>query len=170
MSTLTLRKCNIAQRERAHPYAYRTASTASTLCATSQRCLAHTHIRPASVWKCGHPYFQRSHFFKRERTLLSKLANPVSNSFNSHRRIANRLSLKSRSRNDPDGGRYLVIQKKVSLLELANDIFNGGLQSRYYELISPTQPHLRKPTAATPSSGQSSEKGGKRRQRKKQRS
>lgn len=53
------------------------------------------------------------------------------------KRIANRLGLRSRSRNDPCGARFLVIHKKVNLLSLANDILNNGLQAKYYELIPP---------------------------------
>lgn len=56
-----------------------------------------------------------------------------------HYRIANRLGLKSRSRNDTDG-RYLVISKKITLQHLANDIYNGGLYSEVYDLILPTDP------------------------------
>lgn len=55
-------------------------------------------------------------------------------------RIANRLALKSRSHNTADGSRYIVIFKKLELVDLANEILNGGLRSKCYELIAPTEP------------------------------
>lgn len=55
-------------------------------------------------------------------------------------RIASRLSLKSRSHNTADGSRYIVIFKKLELVDLANEILNGGLRSKCYELIAPTEP------------------------------
>lgn len=55
-------------------------------------------------------------------------------------RIANRLALKSRSHNTPDGSRYIIIYKKLQLMDLANEILNGGLRSKCFELIAPTEP------------------------------
>lgn len=55
-------------------------------------------------------------------------------------RIANRLSLKSRSHNTPDGSRYIVIFKRLELTDLANEILNNGLRSKCYELVAPTNP------------------------------
>lgn len=55
-------------------------------------------------------------------------------------RIANRLQLRSRSHNAPDGTRHLVIAKTLELTDLANDILNDGLRSKSYELIAPTHP------------------------------
>lgn len=60
-------------------------------------------------------------------------------------RIANRLSLKSRSHNTPDGSRYIVIFKRLELTDLANEILNNGLRSKCYELIVPTDPLPEKP-------------------------
>lgn len=50
------------------------------------------------------------------------------------------MALKSRSHNTPDGSRYIVIYKKMELMDLANEILNEGLRSKCYELIAPTAP------------------------------
>lgn len=60
-------------------------------------------------------------------------------------RIANRLALKSRSHNTADGSRYIVIFKKLELIDLAFEILNGGLRSKYFELIEPTEPLTMQP-------------------------
>ncbi|XP_031633357.1 uncharacterized protein LOC116347080 isoform X2 [Contarinia nasturtii] len=60
--------------------------------------------------------------------------------------IASRLGLKSRSHNTADGSRYIIIFKKLELIDLANEIFNNGLRSKCYELIAPTEPEPQKAT------------------------
>lgn len=55
-------------------------------------------------------------------------------------RIASRLGLKSRSHNTADGSRYIIIFKKLELIDLANEIINNGLRAKCYELIAPTEP------------------------------
>lgn len=53
-------------------------------------------------------------------------------------RIANRMGLKSKSKNMENGDRYLIVHKKLNLLHLANDILNDGPYAEFYELIPPS--------------------------------
>lgn len=50
------------------------------------------------------------------------------------------MALSSRSHNTADGSRYIVIFKKLELIDLANEILNNGLRAKCYELIPPTDP------------------------------
>lgn len=50
------------------------------------------------------------------------------------------MALKSRSHNTADGSRYIVIFKRLELIDLANEILNDGLRAKCYELIQPTEP------------------------------
>lgn len=52
--------------------------------------------------------------------------------------ISRQLNLKSRSKNLPDGERQLIVSKKISYIDLANNIMNNGIYSELYDLIYPT--------------------------------
>lgn len=52
--------------------------------------------------------------------------------------MAAKHSLKSHSKNTPEGGRYLVLSKKVGLQQLATDVYNGGMYATRYTLEPPT--------------------------------
>lgn len=102
--------------------------------------------RPPTTW-----HFQKISQKTNERFCTSKTINNFKNEYFDiyltnkilrycFYRIANRLQLRSRSHNAPDGTRYIVIAKKLELTDLANEILNEGLRSKCYELISPTHP------------------------------
>lgn len=53
------------------------------------------------------------------------------------RRMAAKHALKSQSRNTPEGGRYLVLSKKIGLQQIATDVYNGGMYASRYTLELP---------------------------------
>lgn len=52
--------------------------------------------------------------------------------------MAAKHSLRSQSKNTADGGRYLVLSKKIDVQLLAADVYNGGMYASRYTLVAPT--------------------------------
>lgn len=92
-------------------------------------------------------YFQKISIKKKGQCFIRKLIIKINEmngfSFSSFHffffyRISRQFNLKSKSKNTPDGERYLIVSKKISFIDLANNLLNNGIYSDLYDLIYPS--------------------------------